>query len=368
MRQLNPKVADERKHKVLRWVVHNYIKTSRPIASSIIAEEADLELSSATIRSILKELEEEGYVYQPHTSSGRVPTDRGYRRYVDFLEHAQRLASQEKARIEQQYYNQTEELDRLLSETSKLLSHISRKTGLVLSPKIEGQKLRRLELIPIAGAQVLAVVVTETGQVRHWPVKLSSAPSAERVHILNRFLNDNVQGKSIQEVRSTLGDRIERAERELRELQMFANSLLGRIDVLETPEELYLDGAVTLMEGAEEFGDLSEIQSMMRVMEEREALLRVLQEDFSKKLELSSKSGTPLVRVRIGEECCLPELKNLSLVTTTYRMGDRNVGVLGILGSKRMEYPRMISLVDYISQMVSRTLESWESEQHRDEF
>ena len=366
MRQLKPEVAEERKQKVLRWVVHNYIKTSAPIASSVIASESGMDLSSATIRNVLKELEDDGYLYQPHTSSGRVPTDRGYRLYVDFLERAQRLASQEKARIEERYENRSAELDRLLAETSKLLSHISKKAGVVLSPKVDGQTLRRLELIPLTGSQVLAVMVTQAGQIRHWPITLSSVPSAERILMLNRYLNDNVTGKSIHEVRQTLSVQIERAEREMRGLQVFANELLEKLDGMQSPEELYLEGATSLMEGAADFGTMSEIQSMMRVMEEREGLMRILQEDFSQDIDAPAP-GKHVVRVRIGEECCLPELKNLSLVTTTYCKNDKVVGVLGIIGSKRMEYPRMMSLVDYISGMVGRTLESWEEELRADE-
>lgn len=358
MRQLDPKIAEERKQKVLRWVVHNYIKTSRPIASAIIAEEAGLDLSSATIRSILKDLEDEGYLHQPHTSAGRVPTDRGYRYYVDFLQDVQRLASDEKSRIEREYGERVAELDSLLSQTSRLLSHVTRKTGLVLSPKLERQTLRRLELIPLGGPQVLAVVVTQTGQVRHWPIRLSFTPSSDRIHMLNRFLNENSQGKSISEVRRTLTAQIEHLERELKDLRGLAEHLFDELDQVQSPEGLYLDGTVSLMEEAQELGDLGEMQSLMRVIEERQALARVLEEDFRRSLERGEEGAKPVVR--IGEENALPELKRFSLVTTTYRMGDQVVGVLGILGPRRMEYSRIISAVEYISRMVSRALESWE--------
>lgn len=359
MRQLNPKVAEDRKRTVLRWVVHNYIKTSRPIASSIIAEEAGLELSSASIRGILKELEDEGYLHQPHTSAGRVPTDTGYRFYVDYLEDIQRLASTEKSRIEREVGTRLEELDNLLSQTSKLLSHISRKAGLVLSPRIESQKLRRLELIPLGGRRVLAIVVTDTGQVRHWPVELSFAPSVKRIQVLNRFLNEHAEGKSIGEIHDTLAGHVERADRELRDLQALSQELLGELGGAAPSEPLYLDNAASLMEGAQDFGSFEELQSMMRVLEERRALVELLQNEFGVELAAGQPSR-PLVRVSIGAENRLPELKNLSLVTTAYRMGDKVVGVLGVLGTKRMEYARMIGLVEHISRVVSKALENWD--------
>ncbi|HVE14499.1 MAG TPA: heat-inducible transcriptional repressor HrcA [Elusimicrobiota bacterium] len=363
MRQLDPQVAQERKRKVLQWAVHHHIRTSRPIASSNLAEEAGLDLSSATLRSILKELEDEGFLHQPHTSSGRVPTDRGYRFYVDYLQDVQRLAAQEKAQIESQYRNRMEELDLLLAQTSRLLSRVTHSTGLVLSPKMEKQTLKRLELIPLGPNQVLAIVVTNAGQVRHWPIRLSFAPSRERIQMLNRFLNEHVEGLSIREVQSTLSAQIEKAERELRELHGLARELLSELGGASAPEELYLEGATSLVERAEEIGDPRQLQSLMRVFEERQAIARMLHEEFERAAEDAVKGkgkSSRAVSVRIGAENLLPELKNLSLVTTVYTHKDQVVGVLGILGSRRMEYARMMSLVDYMGRMVSRTLEAWD--------
>jgi heat-inducible transcriptional repressor len=361
MRQLDAKTTEDRKRKVLHWVVHNYIKTSRPIASSIIADEAGLDLSSATIRNILKELEEEGCLSQPHTSSGRVPTDRGYRLYVDYLRDVQRLASDEKSRIEHEFRHRTEELDNLLAQTSRLLSHVSHKTGLVLSPRLEGQTLRRVELIALGGTQLLAVVVTETGQVRHWPLRMPSMPTAQRLRALNGFLNEHVCGRPVADLRAEISARIEQAGQEFRELHALADKVLAEIGGMMEPEGLYLDGTVSLMEGAEEFGGIDEIQALLRVMDERQALARLLEEEFRALEGPGQEPSRGLVRVRIGCENRLPELRNLSLVTTGYRMKDRVVGVLGILGPKRMEYSRMMSVVGYISQMVSRAIESWET-------
>jgi len=360
MRQLDPKVALARKRRVLQWVVHNYIKTSRPIASSTVADEAGLELSSATIRSILKDLEDEGYLGQPHTSSGRIPTDRGYRFYVDYLQDIQRLASNEKARIERRYTRRMEELDHLLSQTSSVLSHLSHKAGLVLSPNIEQQRLKRIELIPLGPQRVLAIVVTQSGLVRHWPIRLSFTPSANRLNVLNRFLNEHVEGFTVSEVRGTIAARIEQAERELKELHVLASQLFDEIDTIEGPEELYLDGALSLMQGADAIGDVSELQSLIRVVEDRQSLARVLQAEM-REFDPDADDGRRTVCIRIGEENRIPELRNLSLVTTTYRLKNRAVGMLGILGDKRMEYSRMISLVEYIGDLVSRSLEDWEN-------
>ncbi|MDE2293086.1 MAG: heat-inducible transcription repressor HrcA [Elusimicrobia bacterium] len=361
MRHLDPKVAADRKQRVLQWVVHNYIRTSRPIASGIIAEESELGLSSASIRSILAELEADGYLTQPHTSSGRVPTDRGYRTYVDFLEDVQRLASNEKARLDAQYQRRLEELDNVLAQTSRLLSSSSHKTGLVLSPRLERQTLKRLELIPLGPKQLLAIVITQGGQVRHWPVRVHAPLPPNRLVALNRLVNEHAVGKTIGEVRATLTARLAQAERDLRELQELAQQLLGEVETAEAPDPLFLDGATTLVEGLDAEAGLGELQSLMRVMEERAALAGILEQDLQRALEVPP-AGSQAVRVRIGGENSLPELRNLSLVTSTYRIRDRVVGVLGILGPKRMEYDRMMSLVQYLGGLLSRSLETWDSE------
>lgn len=366
MRQLNPKVAEERKKKVLQWVVHYHIKTSRPIASSVIAEEAGLDLSSATIRSILSELEDEGYLHQPHTSAGRVPTDRGYRFYVDYIHDVQRLASAEKAEIEKQYGNRLDELDRVLSQTSRLLSSASHGAGLVISPRVESQGLKRLELIHLGGNKVLAIIVTKAGKVLHWPMQLSFVPTPDRVHMLNRFLNEHVEGKSIREVQQILAVQLEQAEREIRELQQFAHALLGELESAVAPEDLYLEGATSVVAHTGDLGDLRELQQLVGVLEERHRLSELLQERFRKQIERARAGDETGVDVLIGEETNLPALRNISLVTTTYRAGDQMVGLLGVLGPKRMEYTRMMSLVDYMGHVVSRALEAWDVEPKED--
>lgn len=360
MRQLSPRVIEERKKRLLQWMVHRYIKSSIPIASQAIASEAGLDLSSASIRNLLQELEEEGYLHQPHTSAGRVPTDKGYRFFVDYLIDIQRLAAQEKERIEGHYYLRVEEMDHLLAETSKLLSHASRSAGFVLSPKMENHSLKRLELLPIGGKQVLAVLVTETGLIRHWPIKLDFVPTASQLQRLNRFLNDNVLSKSIQEVRSTLQAKIQQAQREIRDLEELTDHLLDGIALSDEPAELFMDGTTQILAHPEELGDLREIQSLIQVMEGKKALVGVLEREMAE--DVKGAQGKGKVRVRIGRENDLPALRNMSLVTTTYHYKDQIVGVLGILGAKRMEYSKMMGLVNDVSEVVSHALESFVSE------
>ncbi len=360
MRQLKPSVVEKRKKDLLQWVIHYYIKTSKPVSSSVIAEESGMDLSSASIRSILQELEEDGFLHQPHTSSGREPTDKGYRFYVDYLMGVQRLASGEKERIEAQYKNRIDEMDTVLSETSKLLSKVSQGAGLVLPPQTRNQTLRRLELIALGGHNVLGIMVTEAGLVRHWPIKLGFAPSVRQVNLLNRFLNENIRGCDIQKAKTVVMTKLRHMEAEFRELNTLAGELLRELGHVIAPEAVYFDGADNILSRASEIGDLHAVQSLMRMIGERSAISGLLESELNAQIEAGDGDSKALVR--IGLESGIPELSGLSLVTKTYRYKDRVVGVLGIMGSKRMEYSRMISLVDWMSEIVSRKLMSWESE------
>ena len=363
MRQLKPEVVQSRKNNLLQWVVHYYIKNSHPVPSGVVAEEAGMGLSPATIRNVLQELEDEGFLHQPHASAGREPTDKAYRFFVDYIIDVQRLASDEKEKIERQYQERVEELDTLLSETSKLLSKVSRGAGLVLSPQMREQALRRLELVALGGKNVLAILVTEAGLVRHWPIHLNFAPSARQINLLNRFLNDTIRGCSIKDAQAAVLAHLQKMEREFQELTGLADELLREVGRVVSPESLYMEGADNILSYADEIGDISTVQALMRVFSEKKRLAGLLEHEF--KLEKSAQGfGSAKLRphVSIGAESGLPELKDLSLVTTAYKYNDRVVGVLGILGSKRMEYSRMMSLVEYLSGIVSRKITGWEEE------
>jgi heat-inducible transcriptional repressor len=360
MRQLKPEVVQERKRHLLQWIVHYYIKTSRPVSSSLIAEEAGLDLSSATIRGILQELENDGFLHQAHTSAGREPTDKGYRFFVDYLSDVQRLASNEKQNIEEQYKSRIEELDTLLSETSRLLSRVSHSAGIVLSPHMQRQSIKRLELIPLGGRNVLGVLVTDSGLVRHWPIALAFAPSARQVNVLNRFLNEHVRGCSVDAAQKTVMAKLSQMEREFQELTSLAGELLTEVGRVVSPESLYVDGADNILSNADQFGDLKTVQSLMRVIGEKSRLAGLLEDELKEPQERGKISR---VRVRIGVESGVPELKSASLVTHVYRHGDQVLGVLGVLGSKRMEYSKVMGLVDYVGRLVEARLREWDLEE-----
>src|SRR5262245_38114231 len=163
MRTLDPKTAEDRKRRLLQAVIYHYMRTGKPVGSQVIVDKYNFGMSSATIRNMLFDLEKEGFLIQPHTSAGRIPSDKGYRHYVDSLLEVQSLAQAEEERIRKEYAARSKELEDVMISTSRMLSSLSKYTGMVLSPRLDRSLLRRLQMIPLSNSQVLTVVVSQTG-------------------------------------------------------------------------------------------------------------------------------------------------------------------------------------------------------------
>ncbi len=374
VRALNFDEQEQRKKKVLQFLVHEYVRTGKPVASKSIAQSSRLGLSPASIRHVLFELERDEIVMHPHTSAGRVPTDKGYRMYVDSLIDLQRLAVQEETRIRSEYDRRIREIEDVLTHTSRILSSISHYTGFVMTPKFERNILSHLELIPIGERRVLVAMITESGLSKNFVINTQLNLSRERLYSIAKIMIASLKGLTLQEAQLKLVQSIESAEQEYREISSLAKEIGQEIRKF-SDSELYMDGASNIL-SLPDFTNTTELHDLFRIMEEKQLLTNILTDEFSdapanaepkkqskKKEHLPSTraQATPHVHVRIGAEHPVKELQNLSLITTTYKLSDQTVGVLGILGPKRMEYSKMIALVDYISQMVNQFLEKHDS-------
>ncbi len=354
MRVLKPEVAEDRKRKMLNWVVHQYVRTSKPVSSELVAEKSGFNISSATIRNVLKDLEETGYLYHSHTSGGRIPTDRGYRAYVNYVMEMQRMAVKERERIEREYTRQIEETDQLMIQTSKIRSVLSKSAGFVLSPDVGEDYIRRVDMIPLGFRRVLAVLVTQSGIVRHWPINLNSDLDTTRLRLLGTFLNHRISGLTLGEARRILWEDMGKGNAEIRDVEEITMQLLDDFErCQQSSDTFYMEGLGKLSEGisAEDF---TELRSMFRVVEEKEKFSEVLKERLK---ECMKEKG---INVTIGSENEIKEFRNFSLISSVYRIKDKALGLVGILGPKRMEYPKVISLVNIVGEMLSQTLEQWE--------
>ncbi len=333
------KILSDRAEKVLQIIIHHYIKTASPVSSKMIVRDYGFGYSSATVRNIMSELERLGYLNQPHTSAGRIPTDKGYRFYVDSIMEVQRLSLEEKRRIEEEYTRRSKEMEDIFQHTSKLLSLVSHYAGFAIPPNLKNHTLRFFRLVHLGGRKTLMVLIFHFG-VKHRIIEFSTPVTRRELEQLSSFLESNLRGKTLTED----------TEKEMLSLE-FPEAMKGLIQEVFRAisqfqsEDLYLDGSSNVF-AEPEFANYKKTRQLFEVLERKRILWKLLNRNIKG------------INVLIGEENPFPELSECSLVTTTCQIDKKSVGALGIIGPKRMEYSRMVSLVGYISDIIHRIF--WE--------
>jgi heat-inducible transcriptional repressor len=362
MRILKPEEKQQRKEKILNHLIYSYIITGKPISSKEIFDSHLFDISPASIRNIMKELDEEGYLEQVHTSGGRIPTDKAYRFYIDNLLKLQKLAEDEKERIEIEYEKRINEIDYFLKYTTKILSNLTKKIGFSVIADFSNEVIKRFDLIRISGHGYLLIIVFESGLIKHLPFTFYTKTKFN-LRDINSNLNRKIKGETLKEAISII-------------LKDFVvNDEIGIYktiyDVINTvfkgEEDVYLEGISNIYESIDDFS-ADEIKSITRLLEEKERFANIIREKFKEKLQ-STKAldyeknrKKTSVDVLIGSECQMKELNNFSVVTSYYSFKDKNMGVIGVIGHKRMEYPRIISIVETMSSVIEEILSEWEKE------
>jgi heat-inducible transcriptional repressor len=337
MRQISEIILQERKARVLYAVIHEYIKTGKPVGSSVLEQKYKFNLSPATLRNLMAELEKDGYLTHPHTSAGRIPTDAGYKAYVNSLVELQRLAVEEEERIKQEYEKKTKEIESLLSQTSKILSGLSNYTGFITAPKAKVNEIRNIELMQVSKSQVMVILLTKTGIVKHKMINLSV--DSEELYELKKFLNNKLRGLTVEEASKRLIVEVEKYQDKQNDMLQLAEQICNVIDSIQ--EDIYVDGTSNVL-SVPDFTDFESAKSLMKLNEDKDRLIEIIGKDLDE----------ATVNVKIGGQD-LSELKNLSVVKTSYSYGDKIVGVLGIIGPKRMDYDKMMALVNSVSNIVN---------------
>lgn len=352
MRSLSEFEQEDRKRKLLQAVIHEYIKTGKPVGSAHLASSYKLDLSPATLRNIMAELEEEEFLSHPHTSAGRVPTDKAYRFYVDTIMEVQRLAQMEEERLRKDYDARLREIGGLMLSTSRTLSVLSKYSGFVWTPGLDKSRLQHVELIPLDPRRVLAILVSDSGMVKHRQVAFDTPVPPAFLNDLKALLNEELCGHPFSEARDTFLEHVESITRRQLDLMEVAKRLAKDAFALGGEEgDLYMEGAGSLL-SLPDFQNQEDIRSLVHLLDGKNHLGDLLAK------QMDDPAGTAKgVTVRIGSENKNPELQNLSLVSSSYTVNGRQVGVLGILGPRRMEYSRMVAVVDAVSRLVSQALE-----------
>ena len=338
---------DDRSREVLRLLIQQHIQTGEPVGSETLAARMNRALSPATIRNILADLERQGLLDHPHTSAGRMPTDEGYRVYVDSLMAKEPLGSRDLAAIDQALRSNEGSPTHVLENASQLLSRLSQNVGLVLAPDLSRSAFAHIELLRLRDRRVLVVMVARSGLVTNKLVEIDEDLSGEELQACANYLKANFAGMTLPGIRMRLLE-LMRQDRAAYDSLLRHVIAVGERAFADAPAEqtnLFLDGASHILERAQQ-EDLERLRDLFRTFEEKSRLVKIL----------NACLAPEGVRIYIGRENPDPGLREMTLVTATYPIeGDLGLGV-GVLGSTRMEYARVITLVDHVARAVVRTL------------
>lgn len=340
-------MLDDRKRKVLYAVIDSYLLTAEPIGSRTISKQYDLGVSSATIRNEMSDLEDLGYLNKPHTSSGRIPSDKAYRLYVDQMLKAKKLRidMNKKEEIKRILTRESKEIDQLIQNAAKILSAITSYTALAISPQLKKIKLKHIQLIPIDYSEILVVLVGDSGIVKNTIFRIEQEIPEEQLNGISNFLNHKLKGLTIDEIGKSMDYGIFEEMYEFKEIIdniiPIINKSLEDVDDVE----VYADG-VTKIFNFPEYKDLDKAKSFISFIEDKDLLVDIL-------LNNSIENG---IEITIGDENIYEPIKDCSLITTTYKLGDMTIGKIGVIGPTRMDYFTTINSLKLFSMNLTEIL------------
>lgn len=338
----------DRERQVLEAVIETYIATAEPAGSQTVARRSGLGISPASIRSTMSDLEARGLLYHPHTSAGRIPTDRAYRVYVDAIVRRSPPDPRTRETLEAELTAASVASEELLRRAAQVLGILTQELGVAVVPALEEIVLERIDLVPVSSERLLLVFNLQSGIVRTIYVRVPVAVEPGKVEEVQRILNERLGGLSLQEIRATLSDRLRDAA-----ASSEANELLdiviaegeGIFDLQQPPGEAVLLGSATMLVDQPEFATSERMRSLLSITERRDLLREALAE--------RRREG---LKVTIGAEHDDPGLAGFTLVTSTYRRAGAT-GVIGVLGPTRMPYDKIIGLVEHTGRLVEGLLQ-----------
>ncbi len=339
----------ERERRVLEAVVRSYVETAEPAGSRTISKRFGLGVSPATIRNTMADLEEKGFLFHPHTSAGRVPTEKAYRVYVDSLMRVEPLASSERARLAEHITGGGSAIENILRRAAQSLGVLTQELGVALGPRLDQTILQRLELVRLSSERLILVLTLRGGAVRTIFIEIRGEIADDAIAEVQLVLNERLAGLSLADIRSTLGARVRdaapgAAATEL--LNIFIQEGEQLFDVAAVPEEeAVVLGQASVLTDKPEFASGESMKRLIALTETRTHLARILRD----------RAATPGVSITIGDEHGTQLLGGLTLVTSEYRAGSLT-GVIGVIGPTRMPYEKVIALVSHTSSLVSDLL------------
>ena len=322
---------DERKRKILNAIIRNYLDTGEPVGSRTISKYSDLKLSSATIRNEMSDLEELGYIVQPHTSAGRIPSDKGYRLYVDMLMEEK---EQELSEMQEQMLEKADKMEHLLKQAARVLASSTNYATMVSTPMNSVNKIKFIQLSMVDEEQVIAVIVLGGNVIKNKIINLEEPLSNENLLKLNMLLNTTLNGMSIEEISLGLIARLK--EQAGIHSEVIGDVLDAVADAIQIDEDMhiYTSGATNIFKYPE-LSDKQSAQEIISAFEEKQQLTELVTQTLSRE----ESTG---IQVYIGDEAPVQNMKDCSVVTATYELGDGMKGTIGIIGPKRMDYEHVL--------------------------
>ncbi len=351
MQVMSDPLLTERAREILQWAISTFVATGKPVGSRKLARRSREHLSAATVRNIMADLEEMGYLRQPHASAGRIPTDKAYRLYVDSMLERKALSAQDRAVVDRDL-TPDNSAEHLMVRTSQVLSRVSSNLGIVISPPISRVALQHIQFVRLTENRVLVILISRSGIVQNRVIHSDDDYSQTELDQAAHYLMDHFKDKTLLEIKGLILKMI-------REERALYDKFLQRVIVLSTQtfsaapddsiSEIYLGGAANLIKNPE-FTDINKLRTLLETIEQKNRLVFLLSQCI--------KEDTEEVRITIGAENALPGIEDCTLITSRYVVDDKTQGSLGILGPTRMEYGRAISLVDYVARLFGQVLRS----------
>lgn len=336
-------MLSERQRLILSAIVDDYIRSAEPVGSRSISKRGDVGYSPATIRNEMSDLEELGYLEQPHTSAGRVPSHKGYRYYVDHLIHVKEMPRREIDRLKLFFAERMQQQEAIIRQIAMILAEMTNYTSIVLEPEYFNTSLKHMQIVPLNDHQAVMIIVTNTGHVENKLIAIPEGVPVSEFEKMVNILNTRLSGVSMMQLNASLYNEI---GEEMRKYVSRYEELINVLDTafsLDDEVRVFLSGTTNIM-NQPEFRDVEKVKSLFTLLEEQETLAKIL---------TPAETG---VHVRIGAENNMDAMNQCSLITATYTIDGLTLGTIGILGPTRMEYSKVISLMQYFSKEMTNIM------------
>jgi len=342
-------ILTQRDQSVLEAVITDYIETGEPVGSRTISKRSALNVSPATIRNVMADLEELGLLHQPHTSAGRIPTPKGLRIYIDSIMQSKQLERQERDLIREELRRKPRDVKDLLQRTSRFLSQYCRQAGVVLWPKLTVTRFKHIEFIRSGQQQVMVILISRSGLIHQTNIDWTEEISQRELDKYSSYVNELLQDLPLSSVKERIREEM-RSEKALfdklaaRALEMARQAIH---DSSFEDSEIYIEGQSNLLDNPE-FADVARMRRLLHTFEDKSRIIRLLD------VTLKASAG---IQIILGTEDEFQGLQEMSLISSPYGRGDRPLGVLGVIGPMRMDYSRIIPVVEFTARFISQILE-----------